>query len=228
MGMRNTKMWHEWLKFVRYIEDNQCFMCVYVYVWYVYVYMCMYVSIMCVLPCMCVYVPIHLCLCMYAHMRVYVFPRVWCVLVYVFNIDVWLNISVYLSFFLGFFFLRKGCRNNKHLNREGRFPHSKSASVVTHNLLAGAKLSMTETCTQYFARTLWSSFSFGAKLLRSNESWNMSSVLSWQKQGTPLGRWQLAACSQPHHIQMDAAFAHFTWSQEVPEWAGTCTHIDVL
>lgn len=125
MGMRNTKMWHEWLKFVRYIEDNQCFMCVYVYVWYVYVYMCMYVSIMCIFPCMCVYVPIHLCLCMYAHMRVYVFPRVWCVLVYVFNIDVWLNRSVYLSFFLGFFFFFE-----KRLQKQQAFEQGRKISTT--------------------------------------------------------------------------------------------------
>lgn len=141
MGMRNTKMWHEWLKFVRYIEDNQCFMCVYVYVWYVYVYMCMYVSIMCIFPCMCVYVPMHLCLCMYAHMRVYVFPRVWCVLVYVFNIDVWLNRSVYLSFFLGFFF-------EKRLQKQQAFEQGRKISTQ-QKCLSGDPQPTCRSKTQY-------------------------------------------------------------------------------
>lgn len=184
---------------------------------------CVCMCLLCVYFHVCVYMCLYICVCMYAHMHFYVFPHVWCVLVYVFNIGVWLNRSVYLSFFLVFFFLETfDC--SKHLNREGRFPHSKSASVATHNLLVGAKLSMTESCTQYFARTLWS-FSFGAKLLRCNGSWNTSSVLSWQNQGTLPGEVTISSMLPATPHWMDAAFAHFTCSQEVPEWAGTCTHV---
>lgn len=201
-------------------------------------WICVICVCMCLLLCvyfhLCVYVPMHLCLYMYAHMCVYVFPLVLCVLVYLFNIDVWLNRSVYLSFFLGvFFFLRKGCRNiwlqqafeqgrkiptqQKCLSGWQPTTYLQEQNSVWQNL---AHSTLPELCGPPFplVQNCWDVMKAG--------TWALCCLDKNKKPS--LGRWQLATCSQPHHIRMDTAFAHFTWSQEVSEWAGTCTHIDVL